>query len=104
MSFSEFLLLLLIAAGLWYWLDAMRTKEIAIQACRNACQNVQVELLDETVALSGVHVRRDRDGAIRLLRKYSFEFTNDAAYRYSGEISLLGKRVLQVDLDVHRLP
>lgn len=104
MLFSEFLILLLFLAVIWYWLDGARTKEVASDAGRHTCQQAHVDFLDETVALLKVRLKRDRDGRIFINRLYQFEFSSDGSCRYKGYIDVLGKRILSSSLDVHRLP
>jgi len=104
MLFSELLILLIVIALIWYWLDGARTKEIASHAGRQVCEQANVDFLDETVALKRVRLKRDEEGRVFLNRHYQFEFSSDGSCRYKGNIEVLGKRILASSLDVHRLP
>ncbi len=88
---SLILLGLLFAAG-WFLLDSARSREIAIAVCREACGRRGFQLLDETVTLRGIRLRRTPHG-LRLQRLFSFEFSDDRVSRRPGSISLLGTEV-----------
>jgi len=103
MLFSELLILLLFIVVIWYWLDGARTKEVASQAGRHACQGASVDFLDDTVSLTRVRLKRDSSGRIFVNRHYQFEFSSDGRFRYKGDVEVLGKRIMNVSLDVHRI-
>lgn len=95
-------ILLALGFGAWYWWRALGTKELALQAARRACERADVDLLDQSVCLSGVGVQRDRQGGLRLRRTFSFDFTATGDARYRGKIVLLGQRTESVDFEPHR--
>ena len=68
-------------------------------AARNACERHGLQLLDETVAQIKLRLRRDRSGRVRLWRCYRFEFSGDGERRLHGEVILLGRRVLSLNLE-----
>ena len=95
----ETLLIALLAAGLvWLWFDSMRARERVIVVCTRACKQMDVQLLDQTVALARMRLRRDR-GRLKLAREYGFEFSTDGADRWGGRASMLGGRVTGVQLE-----
>ncbi len=98
------LLFLLLIAGLWYWWDTLRTKEIARSAGLNACQQASVQFLDDTVERKKLWLRRNRIGSLQLCRLYFFEFSSDGAERYQGRITMLGHKVREVEMDAYRIP
>ncbi|MBA4719820.1 MAG: DUF3301 domain-containing protein [Alcanivorax sp.] len=102
LQLTDLLLLsaLCIAAAL-FW-RAQKIRESALLATRRHCQREDVMLLDETVALRRVRVRRDPGRGLCLLRCYSFEFTVTGGERYQGETRMLGPRVLSITLPPHR--
>ncbi|MCW9012881.1 MAG: DUF3301 domain-containing protein [Gammaproteobacteria bacterium] len=100
---TDFFIILFIAAVIWYWLDGMKAKEIARQTGKDACKEASVEFLDDTVAVSKVRLKRNTMGQMSLYREYQFEFTSDGEFRYHGEITMLGKRILNVNMDAYRL-
>jgi hypothetical protein len=59
---ENLLLLALIGAGVWFWIDSMNAREGAIAAAARACNDVNVQLLDQTVALESIKPARNRAG------------------------------------------
>ena len=57
-----------------------------------------MQLLDETVAFTGLRLARDVSGARRILRTYTFDYTRDGFERSSGFIVLSGVRLEAVGL------
>jgi hypothetical protein len=94
---------LLLAAIAGYWWRAHAVRELALAATRAHCRRLEVQLLDETVALRGVRPTRDGGGQLRLRRTYQFEFTSTGDERYRGWTVMLGRRVESIDLQPHRL-
>ncbi|MEF8792688.1 DUF3301 domain-containing protein [Thiohalorhabdus sp.] len=92
--------LAVIVATLALWATSLRAREQALGATKRACRELGVELLDETVELSGLGVERDVAGRVRLRRRYNFEFTPDGHTRHLGWAVVLGARMdsLQFDL------
>jgi len=88
-----------IAMLAWYWMDALRCKEIARAAGLRACEQVAAQFLDDTVEITKLRLRRTAQGRIALYREYRFEFTHNRDYRLRGEIVMLGRRVLRLTLE-----
>jgi len=104
MTPAEFLTALIIAAAFFYWLDAMGTKEIARRVGRRACEDADVQFLDDTVVLTKVRLRWDGRGRLTIYREYKFEFTSDGSCRYGGEITVLGKQIERLAMEPYRIP
>jgi hypothetical protein len=98
-TFLDLAVFLGFAALAWYWMDSLRCKEIARAAGLRACQQVEAQFLDDTVALARLRPRRDARGHLALYRVYRFEFTRNRDYRLRGEIALLGRQVVQLVLE-----
>lgn len=90
------LLVLLVLVG--YWLEAMRGRETARIAALRACREAQVQLLDDTVELVRLRLRRDAHGRLGPYREYRFEFTADGVARFRGTLVLQGRRVVRLEL------
>jgi hypothetical protein len=88
-----------VSALVWFWMDALRCKEIARSAGQRACQQVEAQFLDDTVAITRLRLRRDTRGQIALYREYRFEFTRNRDYRLRGEIVMLGRHVVRLALE-----
>jgi len=104
MSFEVLIWILLVAALVWYWLDSMRSNEIARGLGRNACNRANVLFLDDSVALSRIRLQRNTAGRLGLYREYRFEFTSDGSQRYKGRLALLGRQLKLLQLDPYRVP
>lgn len=99
----DFLVTLTLVIGILYWWDTSRSKEIARMASKRACDEANVSLLDDTVALSGTWFKRNAQGTIMLHRRYKFEFTSDIDRRYSGEVIMLGSQIEDIRMDAYRM-
>jgi hypothetical protein len=75
------------------WQSALDAREAANRIARDACSRAVVQFLDETVAFAGFRWRRDSSGRRRLLRTYTFDYTNDGFERAQGFIVLAGARL-----------
>jgi hypothetical protein len=95
--------IVLIIAGLYFWIDSLRARERALAAGRSACQRYGVQLLDETVQFVKLRLARDDEGRLRLRRSYSFEFSDTGDNRRHGAIVMLGGELQDMQLEPHRL-
>jgi len=103
MTITALLGLSLLVGGAWYWFYAMRAKEIACRAGRERCREIGALLLDDTVVLTRVRLRRDDEGHLSFYREFRFEFTSDGNTRHRGKMSLLGGHILQLHMDPYRI-
>ncbi len=90
---TEWLTLLGLMLALGLWLGAMRSRERALHAARGICRTQVVQLLDETVGLSGLRLRRHH-GWLQWMLRYDFEVSLDGHDRYSGHLWMAGGRVI----------
>ncbi len=100
---SDLLWLTLFCLGLTYWWSAQRIKETAFRAANKACKEVELQLLDQSISLRALWLKRDEDGQIKIWRRYVFEFSSTGADRYSGRVIMLGRKITNVELPPHRL-
>jgi hypothetical protein len=82
----------------WFWSDSLSKREIALAAARRACEQAGVQLLDETVALHRLRLRKDEEFHSRFYREFSFEYSTAGDDRHPGRVYLLGERNLGVSL------
>lgn len=101
---SDILWLVTIGLGMWYWWDTVRTQELAREAGLRACQQAEVQFLDDTVERKRQWLRRNAQGRIQLCRLYFFEFTSDGSERYQGRILMFGQALREVEMDAYRMP
>jgi len=70
----------------------MQAREHAQVLARKACEREGVQLLDVTVALKSMKLRRRKGGGWVLLRYFSFEFSCTGEERREGVIAMIGNR------------
>ncbi len=85
----------------WFWSTSLKARETALAAVRRRCLRLQVQLLDDCVALTGLWPRRDAVGKLQAWRSYAFEFSVSGDDRYHGKIVLLGSKVEGIYLEPH---
>jgi hypothetical protein len=95
--------ILLILAGLYFWIDSLRARERALAAGRSACERYGLQLLDETVQFARLRLARDGEGRLRLRRTYRFEFSDTGDNRRHGAIVMLGGDLQDLQLEPYRL-
>lgn len=82
----------------WVWQNALRARERARELARALCARAGVQLLDQTVSLQRLRVRRVPGAGLRLLRRYRFEVSVEGHDRRHGSLDLLDGEVLGWDL------
>ncbi|WP_027147308.1 MULTISPECIES: DUF3301 domain-containing protein [Methylobacter] len=102
MVFDIILIGLLIVAYL-YWASAQRVKSIALNATKQHCLDMNVQMLDDYIALTGLWLKRDRTGKVHLWRSFQFEFSSTGNERYNGQIVMFGCRIESIQMEPHRL-
>ena len=81
------------------WQVSLDAREAANRVAKDTCSRAVVQLLDGTVAFAGLSVGRAAGGKRRLLRTYTFDYTNDGIERYQGFVVLAaGNRLEAVGL------
>jgi len=73
----------------WFWLDSLRAREIALGICRAACEQRDLQFLDQAVALRRLRLAWGREG-VRLRRVYRFDFSEEGVGRRSGYLVMRG--------------
>src|SRR5258706_15793333 len=91
--------IVLIIAGIAFWIDSLRARERALAAGRGACARYGVQLLDETVQFAKLRVARNDEGRLRLRRTYTFEFSDTGDNRRHGAIVMLGGELPAMQLE-----
>jgi hypothetical protein len=83
--FDDMFLLLLLASIIVAWLKLSRLREIATAEARRQCERHGLQLLDETVGLRSVRLRK-LNGMRVLERCYAFEVSIDGDDREPGRL------------------
>jgi hypothetical protein len=99
---TEALLLVGVAALVWLWWDGAACKEQARHYGKRRSKELDVQFLDDTVALGRLTLCRDRSGHAQFARRYDFEFSSDGSHRYQGRITLCGHGVRDFYMEPYR--
>jgi len=91
----------LVAGFCW---QTYQVKPYAVLAVKSKCQQLGLQLLDQSVALKSIRIKRGNNGWPNLMRCYVFEFSSTGDERYYGKIWLRGIVTESIDLAAHRLP
>lgn len=101
MGLSELFMILVTCSVAWLIWQNTGRREQAIAAAMRHCQKQEVQLLDQTVSLN--RLRPYWKDQLCLERHYGFEFTSTGERRYKGHLTLIGKRLGQIELEPHRI-
>ena len=92
-----FVLMLLATGAAWVWHNH-GLREKALERVKQHCKNLDIELLDENVALKKIGLIPDANGHKRLARVYNFEFTVTGDQRHTGTITQFGAHSVKIEL------
>lgn len=90
--------LLVVLAVLYAWQNALRTRERARALGHELCAQAGVQLLDQTVALRWMRLRRLPGHGVRLWRCYGFELSTNGSDRQRGSLDLVDGEIVAYDL------
>lgn len=91
--------ILLLIAGMLFWMDSLRARERALAAGRSACERYSLQFLDDTVAFTRLRLARDEEGQVKFKRTYTFEFSDTGNNRRHGAIVMLGGRLADLHME-----
>lgn len=96
---GDIVVLMLVAmAGAFVW-RTIAVHEFALLAVKKHLHQLELQLLEDAVAFSGLGWNHGR-----LLRVFQFEFASLGDERYGGKISLCGFSVDNIKLEPYRIP
>jgi hypothetical protein len=95
--------IVLIAGGIFLWLDSLRARERAVKAGRTACERYQLQFLDDTVSFARMRLGRDPEGQLKISRTYTFEFSDDGNNRRQGAIVMLGGELQDLQMEPYKV-
>lgn len=99
MGFSSILFLLFLGALTWFWLDTVRVLEIARTHCKRTCAQYHLQLLDDSVSVTGISLARNKRGQVVLQRNYRFEFHHAGEdVRTQGSLIMRGNQLMMIDI------
>ena len=94
---SNLLLLLALGGIVGLWLKLSVARERAVQEARRQCQQHGLQLLDETVGLRSLRLRRV-NGLRMIERCYGFEVSIDGHDREPGRLWMIGNTLSSLSL------
>jgi Protein of unknown function (DUF3301) len=97
--FDAFVPFLLVLLAIYLWQSALRARERARQFAHTLCAQANLQLLDQTVSLQRLRMRRGDDGRLHLLRRYRFELSTNGSDRHHGSLDVMQDRLV-----AHSLP
>ena len=98
-DFSALVLLLVLGATVGLWLKLSVARERAVRVARQQCHLHGLQLLDETVGLRALRLRRV-NGLRRVERGYGFEVSIDGHDREPGRLWMIGDALTDLSLPV----
>lgn len=98
MPILETLSLLLAVFLAWLWLDSLGAREAGVDASRDACDEEELQFLDDTVSIASLRMVRDDRGRLRLQRVYTFEYSDTGDNRRKGSVTVVGREVVSLYL------
>ncbi|MDO9268391.1 MAG: DUF3301 domain-containing protein [Methylobacter sp.] len=99
---DDLILIVLLLSAYLYWFNGQQAKEVALRAVRANCLDLDVQMLDEYVALNSIRLKRDQTGKVRVRRIFLFEFSSTGNERYNGVCIMLGRRVESIQMEPYR--
>jgi hypothetical protein len=99
---SNLLLLLVLGAIIGMWLKLSVARERAVLEARRQCQQHGLQLLDETVGLRAMRIRRV-NGLPMIERCYGFEVSIDGHDREPGRLWMVGNTLSSLSLPTAEL-
>ena len=98
-TLNSLLLLLAISDIILFWFESLRIRERVTHACRELCEKAELQLLDQTVALSSISLTRSVHGHRQIRRVYKFEVSDNGMDRRQGYITLIGAAIEAVQIE-----
>lgn len=95
-----FIATLLLVAAVAFWLSTMTSRDAARSLVAEFCRDNQLQLLDQTVALRRISLRRKSNGSLSFVRVFKFDYSDNGFRRRDGMIWMLANRPLQISLQL----
>jgi hypothetical protein len=92
------------AALFAFWWKSDAVKRFALSRAGEQCKALNLQFLDQSMALKGLWLVRNQAGAMSLRRIYQFEFSSTGEQRYLGLVTMIGARLDGIEMEPHVLP
>ncbi len=103
-SLVNLLGLVLVGLGALYWWQSGLFKGRARQLATEHCRQLDLQLLDQSMVITGFWPLRSSTGTLVFRRRYQFEFSSTGDRRYHGELILEGMVLKSINLEAYKLP
>ena len=104
LSLVNLLGLVLVGMGALYWWQSGLFKGRARQLATEQCRQLDLQLLDQSMVITGFWPMRSSNGTLAFRRTYQFEFSSTGDRRYRGELILQGMALKSINLEPYKLP
>lgn len=98
------LYLILAALIAYYWWESGVYKGRARDLATAHCNELGLQLLDQSMVITGFRPARNAQGRLVFRRTYQFEFSSTGDRRYLGRIVIDGKQLNAIELEAYKLP
>ncbi|TFH74954.1 DUF3301 domain-containing protein [Gammaproteobacteria bacterium LSUCC0112] len=84
-----------------HWWRSRDAKACALVYAAQRCQELDLQLLDQSIVLHKLRLKRSDGGMLQWWREYRFEFSSTGQDRYPGSLTMSGYRLLSIELAAH---
>ena len=92
-------LLILLVLLIYIWYETLRLREYVLIKCQQVCRESHLQLLDHTIALTALSIKKHPGDGFSLHRCYGFEYSINGTERLRGYVDLAGRKILAVRLE-----
>jgi uncharacterized protein DUF3301 len=103
LSITDLFVMLLLCGLVASWMGLTAARERAVAQASRLCGEHDVQLLDQSVALSALRLYR-HDGHLGVEVRYGFEVSLDGRTRQRGQIWMRGRRVSKLVIPERETP
>jgi hypothetical protein len=103
-SFSGLFWLLLAGLTVAHWWQSRHVKALALNHAARRCRDLELQLLDQSVALRRIRPARGAGGLLQWRRTYDFEFSSTGQERARGSLVMLGNQLESMHVEAHVVP
>ncbi len=103
LDLTDIAVLIILALPAYFFWRSVVIREQALHAVKRHLKQLDLQLLDEAVALRSVWLRRDKLQRLCIERIYQFEFSSTRVDRYNGRITLLDDTIADIQLEPYRI-
>lgn len=98
------ILLVIVGLGALYWWQSGLFKGKARRLATEHCRQLGLQLLDQSMVITGFWPVRTSRGSLAFRRTYQFEFSSTGDRRYHGRLIMEGMNLKSIELEAYKLP